>query len=519
MFNRATKIGRIVKISGMRILVEITEKTIVNNLQNNYGNVSFPISLNKLVFSNLPNYKKIIGRITGIVDKNLSDDFLFETNQKNDRYIMEVSLIGIFDEYLESFDVGINLFPIIGSEVFALPFDMENRIFSKRRGNYLEIGRSYNNLEIIVKADIDILFGKHLGVFGNTGTGKTCTIVSIIQGLKNDRLKILNKEKINISPKIIIFDANNEYEKAFSDKRYKYKIIKKEDLNLPHSFLSNTEYYKFLNASGGIQAPVLKEAISNLKRKNNKEHFKFSELPDEIENVIKNRTKGDSWAENQWKNWVNPLLNRIEVIMEDERLYRILEYNDEKQNTVSEILEDDNKEIFIIEADFDKEELDIIVFLFSKILYNLKIKNEVKKNIVMLFEEAHRYINEEDKNDYKLGSYYIERLAREGRKFGISLIISSQRPSELSKTVISQCNSYIVHRLTNKNDLEVINKLLGINYKNLLDIVPILEKQNALVLGEAFVIPEIVKLFDANPLPASHDPEVLESWKIKDNYV
>lgn len=514
MFNTDVKIGRIIKISGMKMLIEITEKEIINNIQNIYGNISFPISLNKFVFSYLPNYKKIIGRITEIVDKNFSDDFLNEKNHKDEKYIIKVSLIGIFDEYLDSFDIGVNSFPIIGSEVFALPSYIEKKLFSKKNGNYLEIGKSYNNLEITVKADVDILFGKHLGIFGNTGSGKTCTIVSVIQGLKNDRLKV-STENVNVSPKIIIFDANNEYAKAFNSSKYKYKIIKKEDLKLPHSYLSNTEYYKFLNASGGIQAPIIKEAISNLKEKSNGEHFMFKKLPDAINEIIDKKASND-YNLNQWKNWVGPLLNRIEVIIEDERLYNIIEYDPQKKDTVTEIFEDNDNEVFIIEADFDKDELDIIIFLFSKILYKLKTKKnlENQKNIILLLEEAHRYINEEDKNDYKLGSYYVERLAREGRKFGISLIISSQRPSELSKTVVSQCNSYIIHRLTNKNDLELVNRLLGISYKELLDIVPVLEKQYALVLGEAFTMPDIVKIFDANPLPESHDPKVLESWKI-----
>ncbi|KLO21561.1 hypothetical protein X275_08730 [Marinitoga sp. 1197] len=227
----------------------------------------------------------------------------------------------------------------------------------------------------------------------------------------------------------------------------------------------------------------------------------------------KDNDKIDEYMKNRWDGWMGTLLYRIERIVEDEVIFKILEYEPEKKNIIEKIMEDNENEIFIIEADFDKDELDIIVFLFSKILYKLKVENKDYKNIVLLFEEAHRYINEDDKNDYKLGSYYIERLAREGRKFGISLIISSQRPSELSKTIISQCNSYIIHRITNKNDLEVVSKIVGVSNKNLLDIVPVLEKQNALVLGEAFIIPEIVKIFDADPLPLSHDPEVIKSWR------
>ncbi|NUV00461.1 hypothetical protein XO12_10300 [Marinitoga sp. 1154] len=517
MLDIAVEIGKIVEISGMKILVEVTENSKINKLQNNYGNSIFPISLNKLVFSKLPNNKKIIGRIIKISDKNLFKGNTLEHYDKN-KYILEILLMGIYDEYINSFDTGINTFPLIGIKVYSLPEKLEKELFSKKTKNYLEIGNSFNNSSVTVKCDPDILFGKHLGVFGNTGTGKTCTIVSIIQGLKKGRLNVKDNNK-NISPKIIIFDSNNEYENAFKGNNFKIRKISKEEIKLPHYYLSYTEYYKFLDASPGVQAPVLKEAIENLRKKTNEgKSFYFEKISNEIDEITKNRSKKDNdkideYMKNRWDGWMGTLLYRIERIVEDEVIFKILEYEPEKKNIIEKIMEDNENEIFIIEADFDKDELDIIVFLFSKILYKLKVENKDYKNIVLLFEEAHRYINEDDKNDYKLGSYYIERLAREGRKFGISLIISSQRPSELSKTIISQCNSYIIHRITNKNDLEVVSKIVGVSNKNLLDIVPVLEKQNALVLGEAFIIPEIVKIFDADPLPLSHDPEVIKSWR------
>lgn len=136
----------------------------------------------------------------------------------------------------------------------------------------------------------------------------------------------------------------------------------------------------------------------------------------------------------------------------------------------------------------------------------------IQKNILVLFEEAHRYINEEDSNDYKLGNFYIERLAREGRKYGVSLIISSQRPSELSKTVLSQCNSFIIHRISNKNDLEFVNRLLSANNSNMLKLIPGLERQYAIVIGEAFGYSDIIKINTANPTPLSDDPQVIKNW-------
>jgi hypothetical protein len=149
------------------------------------------------------------------------------------------------------------------------------------------------------------------------------------------------------------------------------------------------------------------------------------------------------------------------------------------------------------------------MFIFSKLLYN-ECKNE---NIVLVLEEAHRYINEEDIGEYKLGNYYIQKIAREGRKFGISLIVSSQRPSELSKSVVSQCNSFIIHRLTNKSDNEFVYRILSNHSKGYLSLLSGLEKQHALVCGEAFGFTDIIKIETANPTPKSEDPKMIEKWR------
>ena len=297
----------------------------------------------------------------------------------------------------------------------------------------------------------------------------------------------------------------------------KFLKIKKEELRLPHNKLSYIEYYKLFGASQGVQVPVLKESLQRNKEiKNDKYNFKDIEI--EIDKIIEknseeknkdwNTVKG-SFSYNQWKNWLNPLLNRIEILEQNEELKLIIDYNEEIENTVEKIKKDKENNIFIIELDFDKEELDIIMFIFSKLLYN-ECKNE---NIVLVLEEAHRYINEEDIGEYKLGNYYIQKIAREGRKFGISLIVSSQRPSELSKSVISQCNSFIIHRLTNKSDNEFVYRILSNHSKGYLNLLSGLEKQHALVCGEAFGFTDIVKIETANPTPKSEDPKMIEKWR------
>jgi DNA helicase HerA-like ATPase len=106
----------------------------------------------------------------------------------------------------------------------------------------------------------------------------------------------------------------------------------------------------------------------------------------------------------------------------------------------------------------------------------------------------------------------FERIAREGRKYGLGLVVASQRPSELSKTVLSQCSSFIVHRLQNPEDLRYFKEIVPGIYGPMLDQIPALAPQTALVLGECVPAPALVKIREARPVPRSRDPLFYEYW-------
>ncbi|WP_022819467.1 ATP-binding protein [Fusobacterium russii] len=509
------KIGRVVEIEGINIIIEINEKEISEKINFKVGNQVTPVLINKLISIALLNGKELIGKIEKIVENNR---FYTEENFKkqDNKICVFASLIGIYDYYTKKFDEGINNFPFINSEVYSISSEIKKNIMSISSEYKLKIGKSFNDNDVEIFANPDILFGKHLGIFGNTGTGKSCTVTSIIQGLK-DRLTDEEGNLVKASPKIIVFDSNNEYSNAFENTELKFLKIKKKELRLPHNKLNYSEYYKLFGASQGVQVPVLKESLQKNKKIKN-DNYSFKDIEVEINKIIEENSKEldrnskivrSNFSYNQWKNWLNPLLNRIEMLEQNEEIKLIIDYSEEIENTVEKIKNDKENNIFIIELDFDKEELDIIMFIFSKLLYN-ECKNE---NIVLVLEEAHRYINEEDIGEYKLGNYYIQKIAREGRKFGISLIVSSQRPSELSKSVVSQCNSFIIHRLTNKSDNEFVYRILSNHSKGYLNLLSGLEKQHALVCGEAFGFTDIIKIETANPTPKSEDPKMIEKWR------
>jgi len=133
--------------------------------------------------------------------------------------------------------------------------------------------------------------------------------------------------------------------------------------------------------------------------------------------------------------------------------------------------------------------------------------------VVLVLEEAQNYIPEKNKGDREsIAKKVFERIAREGRKYGVSLLVTSQRPSELSKTVLSQCNSFIIHRLQNPEDQKYIRQLVSAANEDILQQLPILPQQHVIVLGDAVRTPVQAKMNTANPIPNSNNPDFIENW-------
>ncbi len=138
-----------------------------------------------------------------------------------------------------------------------------------------------------------------------------------------------------------------------------------------------------------------------------------------------------------------------------------------------------------------------------------------KLPMVIALEEAQNYIPEKNRGDREsIAKKVFERIAREGRKYGISLLVSSQRPSELSKTVLSQCNSFIIHRLQNPEDQKYVRQLVSAANEDILQQLPILPQQHVVIMGDAVRTPVQAKMNTANPRPNSNNPKFIENWSM-----
>jgi uncharacterized protein len=163
------------------------------------------------------------------------------------------------------------------------------------------------------------------------------------------------------------------------------------------------------------------------------------------------------------------------------------------------------------------EVLETVTGLIGRLIMDFAARIESNKRgafpMVIVLEEAQNYIPERNAKDkISISKKVFERISREGRKFGVSLLVSSQRPSELSKTVLSQCNSFIIHRLQNPEDQKYVRQLVSAANEDILNQLPILPQQHAVVMGDAVRTPVQVKINNASPKPNSENPEFIKNW-------
>lgn len=170
------------------------------------------------------------------------------------------------------------------------------------------------------------------------------------------------------------------------------------------------------------------------------------------------------------------------------------------------------------------EVLSITVSLISRILFEhgyyykvLRSRLGEKINsdapILLVYEEAHKYVPNSELAKFRASKLSIERIAKEGRKYGVTLLLSSQRPSEISETIFSQCSNFLAMRLTNPNDQSYVSRLLPDTLGNLCDKLPTLSAGEALLIGEAVAMPSLVRIIECDPAPSSNDIPYLELWK------
>ena len=216
----------------------------------------------------------------------------------------------------------------------------------------------------------------------------------------------------------------------------------------------------------------------------------------------------------------------MDTKLKDRRLSFILEDEDSDTNvdryieTIKKLIgyTDKNNVTVVDLSSIPFEIVSVVVSVISRILFDfsfMKTKVNGKNNVpyMVVFEEAHKYIPKNNSAKFNNTRIAVERIAKEGRKYGLSAMIVSQRPSELSSTVFSQCNNFIIMRLTNPDDQSFVKSLLPDASISFGDEIANLDQREALLVGDAFTTPMIAKINNANPTPKSDDVAFYTRWK------
>lgn len=623
-------IGKLVGINSDKFIVELLNQSI-NFTVSGFEDIYQYAQINGYVVLPYQDFY-IVCEIFGIREKDNTNQFKGEKdqvlNKSNTVKYIDINPIGTIVN--SKFKFGVSIFPTLYTDVLYIKkdeldiiFDLKNEIENiedspqNSRLKLLDIGTSTIFPDYKVKIDINGFYGSHSAILGNTGSGKSCTISSMLQTL-------FSKEKYSaIGASFLFFDVNGEYHKAFSQLKNKEIEVNYFSINdikcnesftysneitrefnyfefeLPHWFLNMDEWALLLKASERTQLPMLRSALgfsqniteksrnhiyatnilyvfenwespvakrqriisliekadfvdidvsgynsiygnmSNADEEEFKESiksyidlddfeipvyqndfFRFNSLEDNIEDAI---LYEEYHGNKQIRDYCSSLITRFKSLKGRDE-FNFLKKSDSnlKSDEFLDVLlgkKKNNKksQITIIDLNSVEDEIvEVISCVITRMIFE-KLKSLDERNtfpVNLILEEAHRYISEYNNSSFGDANKVFDRVAKEGRKYGVFLTVSSQRPSELSKTVLSQCSNFIVHRIQNPDDLSYIRQMTPHISNNILSRLPSIPRQHALVFGNSVQIPTLFKVNNADPTPNSSDSDIVKYWFI-----
>lgn len=523
------------------------------------------VSVDKLEDFQLAEEQLKVGSYLRISDNDnavmiaMIETFLIEVGVDKDgnptkKYIIEANPLGMLRD--GHFERGGDTISIPPKKVEPAKLEEIEKIYQES----VDDNDKFTFASLVANEDIEVpvngnrFFNKHIAIIGSTGSGKSHTVAKIIQ--EAVKQKESGYDGLNNSH-IVIFDIHSEYKTAFPDANY----LDISNLILPYWLLNSDELQELFidtEANDHNQRNVFKEAVVENRKKNfsgsstekDKIHFdsKLYFDIDAVLKVAKDKNEelidtGETYASGTKKgqpkltqgslygrltNFVNRLENKIgdkrldfllgeksKSISFEETLKQFISYGDNKSN------------VTIIDlSGIPFEVLSITVSLISRILFEYgyyykryrssknpdeKVNNDVP--LLLVYEEAHKYVPNSDLSKYRASRESIERIAKEGRKYGVSLLLASQRPSEISETIFSQCSNFIAMRLTNPNDQSYVRKLLPDTLGDLVDKMPSLKAGECLLIGDAVILPSIALISKCEPTPSSNDIPYYKLWK------
>ncbi len=535
-------IGEVQSVDTANIVVKVENEAVLSEIQVN----------NLVIIQASKTRQTLIGMVNKIIRTyNEINDDQDEDDLASSIDIVKINMIGtlldkaglqknVFKRTLESV-------PEISSEVYIMNDEnltaFMNVISSTSADGKdpLNIGMYALNKHASAYIDGNRFFQKHAVIVGSTGSGKSCTVATIIQ-----QIAVLK------SANAILFDVHGEYSPIEGDNIKHYKIAGPTDtyeekiLFLPYWLLTYEEMIAMLLDRGDNNAPNQAMLFSRTVLKTKKDFLSDnnhddlvdsitidSPVPYDINDVLSEFNKLNSEMvagangkpkKGDYNGVLSRFIQRLENKVDDKRLNFMFCEDDEllkyeyidilfKKLMLSASNEGGIKIIDFSEVPSDI--LPLIVSLIARLVFTVQqwVEKEDIQPIALFCDEAHLYIPQDVKDGVEsLSLNSFERIAKEGRKYGVGLVVITQRPSEVDRTVLSQSSNFVAMRLTNSDDQNVIKKLLPDNIGNFGDILPILDVGEAIVVGDASLLPSRILIKRPDPEPNSSTVKFWDEW-------
>jgi len=420
------------------------------------------------------------------------------------------------------FSRGVKLFPLPGSPVLRTSAADLEVVFAPKADDTVRIGKVFQTTKVPAAVKAEALLSKHFAVLGSTGTGKSSTVALMIHRLVE---KYPNAH-------VVMLDPHNEYASAFSSNGVH---ISTNDLALPYwlmNFEEHVEIFVGRNTTGReAEVDILKRSLFVARKKSGSNYaltrltvdtpipYKLTDLVQAIDDELGRLDKAEH------SRPFLKLRNKIEELRNDRRfafMFSGMMVQDTLAGLVSRLLRFpvEGRPISTLDlSGVPSDIVDVVVSLLSRLVFDFAMwsrRHAGATPILLVCEEAHRYVPHADLDSrVQSARKSLERIAKEGRKYGVSLGLVSQRPSDLSEAVLSQCGTILSMRLNNGKDRKFVGDTMPDGAENFLSALPTLQNRECIVAGEGVTCPMRVQLdfLDEHRRPASDDPHFSHAWR------
>ncbi|WP_176596454.1 MULTISPECIES: ATP-binding protein [Sphingobium] len=439
--------------------------------------------------------------------------------------IVDIDFLGEGDEEkltgrIYRFRRGVTRYPTPGTEVYPVSSQDMQQIYSADDRPHVQIGTVYPTSDTRAALYVDSMLGKHFALLGSTGTGKSTSAALILHRI------------CDLSPQghIVMIDPHGEYGAAFQTNGAVYDV---NNLALPYWLMNFEEHCEVFVTSEGsertVDCDILAKCLLAARSKNRLAEsigrltvdspvpYLLSDLTNILQNEMGKLDKGTGSLPYM------RLKTKIDEIKSDPRysfMFSGMLVADTMQEFIAKIfrLPSGGKPISIIDVSSMPSDItSVVVSVLSRLVfdYALWARDEPQRPILLVCEEAHRYIPSSTTGGGQAVRRILERIAKEGRKYGVSLGLITQRPSDLAEGVLSQCGTIISMRLNNDRDQAFVKAAMPEGARGFLDSIPALRNREAIICGEGVAVPIRVALdnLEESRRPASGDPSFTELWR------